>query len=141
MKFKHLLRGELAVVGLFSISLVMLSCGDFTANVNPHHNDVVKVTDVNALVTDADVNAGVVKTKNEVTAVSMSHSVHESKNIECKECHHKVNNDNRIKQCAQCHKGAQGRDVMHTACMSCHLTRKAGPTMCQECHEPVQQKL
>ncbi|MBN1532091.1 MAG: cytochrome c3 family protein [Spirochaetes bacterium] len=141
MKFKHLLRGELAVVALISCSLVLFSCGDFVATVNPYHNDVVKVTDVNSLVTDADIAAGVVKSTGDVTPVMMSHRIHENHNVACKDCHHKNKNDDRIKQCAKCHKGTLGRDVMHTACMRCHLTRKEGPTMCQECHEPVQQKL
>ena len=143
MKLKNLLRGELAVAALISLTLALFSCGDFTATVNPYHNDVVKVTNVNKLITDADEKAGAVKVKGgeNVTAVSMSHRVHEDNNVACKDCHHKVNNDNRIKQCAQCHKGVLGRDVMHTACLTCHLQKKAGPTMCQECHQPVLQKL
>ena len=138
MKFKHLVCGELAIIALISSSLAFLSCGDFTSSVNPYHNDVVTVSDVNAKVTDADLKAGIVKVKESVASVKMSHRAHEDHGVACKDCHHKVKNDDRIKQCAQCHKGAKGRDVMHQACISCHLTQKAGPTMCQECHIPAQ---
>ena len=141
MKFKRLLKGEYAVLALISSTVILLSCGDFTASVNPYHNDIVTITDVNALVNDADVRAGVVKTKNSVTSVTMSHRKHQDEKVACNDCHHKNKNDDRVKQCAKCHKGNQGRDVMHTACIKCHLTKRVGLTMCQECHIPVKEKL
>jgi hypothetical protein len=61
VKLEHLLRGKPAAGALISCSLILFSCGDFTATVNPHHNDIVKITDVNAFVTDADTKAGVIK--------------------------------------------------------------------------------
>lgn len=142
MKVKNLLRQELAVAALITFVMALFGCGDFTATINPYHNDIVKVTDVNKHVSDADEKAGTIKAKGvDVTQVLMSHKAHENANVDCKACHHKVNNDNRIKQCAQCHKGVQGRDVMHEACITCHLKKNEGPVQCQECHEPVLQKL
>jgi multisubunit Na+/H+ antiporter MnhC subunit len=134
VKLKRLLQKEIIFVALLSLTLVLLSCGDFTSQVNPPVDDPLIVTDVNKFVTDKDKASGVFRTNDQVSPVPMSHQVHEDAKVACAKCHHKKGNDDRIKQCAQCHKGNQGRDVMHEACITCHLTRKQGPVRCEECH-------
>ena len=141
MKLKRLLQKEILFVTLLSLTLVLISCGDFTSSVNPPINDPLIVTDVNKLVTEKDKSDNIYRTNEQVTPVYMSHEEHQDAKVACVECHHKNGNDDRIKQCAQCHRGTQGRDVMHEACISCHIARKQGPVQCQDCHYPVQKKL
>ncbi len=110
------------------------SCKEGTTAINPSPTDVVTVTDINKFITDEDIKAGVVKTNNYVSAVKMSHWKHEREGVQCTVCHHKNGNDDRIKQCAACHKGKTGDETMHNLCINCHVEKKEGPTMCQDCH-------
>jgi predicted CXXCH cytochrome family protein len=49
----------------------------------------------------------------------------------------------RLKGCTTCHKDAQGGKIenlskkadAHQLCVSCHETKKAGPTKCGQCHK------
>jgi hypothetical protein len=110
------------------------SCKEGTTAINKSPTDVVTITDINKFITDDDLEAGVVKTNNFVSAVKMSHWKHEKKGVQCELCHHKKRNDDRIKQCAVCHKGKAGDETMHNLCINCHVAKKEGPSMCQDCH-------
>ena len=74
------------------------------------------------------------KYKGNVGAVTMSHSVHEQQGLKCIDCHHKNGNDDRIKECAKCHKGDEGYNTMHGLCVDCHISKKKGPQKCMGCH-------
>jgi hypothetical protein len=115
------------------------ACSGPIEAINPSSTDVVTITDINKFITDADIKAGVKRTNNYVSPVRMSHQKHESRKIECKLCHHKNGNDDRIKQCAACHKGKAGDTTMHEFCIGCHVKDKSkeAPTMCQDCHKAV----
>ncbi len=132
MKERFFIGEALFLCAALSIA-AFLSC-DGTASVNPRKTDVVTITDINSAITDADVAAGVQRTNNFVGAVKMSHVKHEEARLQCEFCHHKNQNDDRIKQCAACHKGAAGRDLMHNFCIECHGKGGVGPVMCQDCH-------
>lgn len=113
---------------------VLPSCKEGTTAINQSPTDVVTITDINKFITDDDLKAGVVKTNNYVSPVQMSHWEHEKKGVRCETCHHKKGNDGRIKQCAACHKGKAGDETMHNLCINCHVAKKEGPSMCQDCH-------
>ena len=68
-----------------------------------------------------------------IGTVKMSHFAHDKKGISCIVCHHKKNNDERIKQCAYCHKGVGGMETLHNKCGQCHKTR-AMDMSCIRCH-------
>jgi len=72
--------------------------------------------------------------KSQLGAVVMSHKVHEKAGLKCIDCHHKDNNDDRIKQCAVCHKGDNGYETLHGLCVDCHIAKKKGPQECMQCH-------
>lgn len=74
--------------------------------------------------------------KSQVGTVRMSHKVHAEKGIPCETCHHKTNNDARIKKCASegCHVGYNGYATIHNLCLNCHIEEKEGPTKCKNCH-------
>lgn len=122
---------------LAACALAFSACSGPIEAINPSPTDVVTITDINKFITEADLKAGVKRTNNYVSSVLFSHSKHEAKRIECKLCHHKVNNDDRIKQCAVCHKGKSGDTTMHDFCIGCHMKDKSSkaPTMCQDCHK------
>lgn len=71
------------------------------------------------------------------TFVLFNHTKHENRNA-CISCHHRNNNDDRIKTCAWCHQGKTGAKVIHTTCISCHQN-KGGPTKCTGCHYSLNQ--
>lgn len=98
---------------------------------NPSDTDVVVITKVTAFGTQKD---GLSSYKGQVGAVTMSHKVHEDLGMQCYDCHHKANNDDRIKQCAKCHNGTAGYDTMHGLCVDCHIGKGKGPQQCMECH-------
>lgn len=123
----------LALVITFLLSLT--ACGKGTTDINSSPTDTVSITKINSYVTAADLRAGVKKTNNYMAAVKMSHKKHEDAGVPCFTCHHKKGNDERIKQCAYCHKGKKGDGTMHQFCITCHLDRKKGPSMCQDCHK------
>jgi hypothetical protein len=132
MKQRH--KASMAVaVALFS--LWYMACSQGTTGINPSPTDVVTITDINKFIADADVKAGVRKTPNYVSSVQMSHIRHEKEGVQCATCHHKNGNDDRIKQCAYCHKGAAADETMHSLCINCHVEKKKGPAMCQDCHK------
>lgn len=125
-------KAMLLVCAVFSV-IVFLSC-DGTASLNLENTDMVTITDVNSRISDADVKAGVRKTNNFVNPVMMSHVKHQEAGMKCVQCHHRNGNNDRLKQCAACHKGGEGRDLMHNFCIGCHLTKGEGPVTCQDCH-------
>lgn len=116
------------------IILGFVSCSEGTTNINPSPTDVVFVKDVNAFITQNDRMSGIEATMNEMDPVAMPHNKHEKAGIKCVICHHKEGNDDRIKQCAVCHKGAAGEDTIHNLCINCHAQAKEGPTLCNQCH-------
>ena len=132
-KRKSYCKAALLLCAVFS-AVLFLSC-DGTTSINPQKTDVVTITDINSRITDADAKAGVLKTNNFVGSVKMSHVKHEGAGMKCVQCHHKVANDDRAKQCAACHKGDKGRDLMHNFCIDCHSKSGKGPVMCQNCHQ------
>jgi len=98
---------------------------------NSSDTDMVVITKVTAFGKQAD---GLSNYKGQVGAVTMSHKVHEDAGIQCFDCHHKENNDDRIKQCAKCHNGTAGYETMHGLCVDCHIEKGEGPQKCMGCH-------
>lgn len=92
--------------------------------------DKVTMTKVTKYAKMAD---GVTPMKSEVGQVVFSHKTHEAQGLDCASCHHKANNDDRIKKCAVCHIGNKGFDVMHGKCLDCHIA-EGGPEKCKQCH-------
>ncbi|MDY6934624.1 MAG: cytochrome c3 family protein [Spirochaetota bacterium] len=71
---------------------------------------------------------------NRMTPVQMPHIIHEKADIKCVVCHHKEDNDDRIKICSKCHKGKESEDILHDLCINCHKELKKGPIECTACH-------
>lgn len=134
MKRKSLLFLCFLAFTVFAFGLA--ACNKGTTSINTSPTDVVTITDINSFITDADLKAGVQKTNNYVSPVKMSHLKHEKNGVGCFTCHHKKGNDDRIKECAKCHKGKAADNTMHNFCIKCHAEKKEGPTMCQDCHKP-----
>ncbi len=128
LHFKYTLIMSVVVSAVF-----VLSCDGTIPSTQK--TDMVVITDINSRISEADIKAGTQKTNNFVSAVKMSHVIHEKNDIKCVVCHHANGNDDRIKQCAACHKGGTGRDVMHNFCIECHVKVNKGPVMCQNCHK------
>ena len=78
-----------------------------------------------------------VKSTAEKSAVKMSHDKHSLSDVKCVVCHHKDDNDGRIKLCSKCksHKGDNGKEILHDLCINCHNEKKAGPIECDSCHK------
>jgi hypothetical protein len=110
------------------IAAAAISCGSQYSS-----TDTVSFTNINTFLNDADYAKGNRKTYAEMPAVQLSHQVHERAGVKCVVCHHKTNNDGRIKRCNQCHKGIRGVEDMHKFCLDCHEKRK-GPQKCAQCH-------
>jgi hypothetical protein len=125
----------MSFLALISFLFIYSACNKGTTSINQSPTDYVTITDINSRITDADVKAGVQKTNNYMSPVKMSHKKHENSGVQCFTCHHKKGNDDRIKQCAACHKGKKADATMHNICMNCHLEKKLGPVMCQDCHK------
>jgi len=66
---------------------------------------------------------------------------------ECNVCHHLYEDGKKVEDetsegesCAECHKVNSSEDTLplrkayHTRCKGCHMTEKAGPILCGECH-------
>ncbi len=100
------------------------------------NTDLAAVSDINSMISDADLAGGVSKTRNFMGTVMMSHVEHERAGVNCFSCHHREGNDGRLKQCASCHKGESGRDTMHNLCVGCHLEQGRGAMLCGDCHAP-----
>lgn len=115
------------------LALVMPACDSdpWISRGNPVDTDEVVITKVTAFGTQAD---GVSPYKGQVGAVTMSHKVHEEQGMECFDCHHKNDNDARIKKCGKCHTGEKGYETMHGLCVDCHISENKGPQKCMECH-------
>ncbi|HSV96170.1 MAG TPA: cytochrome c3 family protein [Spirochaetota bacterium] len=122
---------------VISVSFAVAGCKEGTTSINPSPTDVYIINSVNKFVTDSDLKAGVVKTRDLVSDVKISHLKHQKAGVDCFTCHHKKGNDDRIKVCAQCHKGSRGEDEIHDFCIGCHAVKAKGPTMCQDCHLEV----
>ena len=119
---------------IITVFLPFPGCKEGTTSINPSPTDVYTISSVNKFITDADLKAGVTKSRGLMSEVKISHLKHEKAGIDCFTCHHKNGNDDRIKVCAQCHKGSQGEDEIHDFCIGCHAEKAKGPTMCQDCH-------
>ncbi len=102
--------------------------------------DIVTITGVNRYFTDADAGVGA-KTLETTARVKMHHSSHIESDVKCETCHHKSNNDERIKKCAYCHKGLAGAKMFHSFCIKCHTDMRKGPARCDECHMEKKQQV
>lgn len=98
---------------------------------NPVDTDHVVITKITKYGTQED---GVSPYRSKVGSVIMSHKTHEEAGLDCVDCHHKENNDARIKTCAQCHNGDDGYEKLHGLCVDCHIEVKKGPQECMQCH-------
>jgi Zn finger protein HypA/HybF involved in hydrogenase expression len=127
------MRNFFAQILVFLISAFLII--QFTSCINEKKEpDLIYISKSNVFVTLDDVKDGIRKTQNSMPPVFFSHNEHEKKNILCIECHHKKNNDSRLKKCASCHKGIQGTEALHGFCILCHEKREDGPKTCQGCH-------
>lgn len=99
--------------------------------VGNEYPNMVTITKTTAYGKSAD---GSSPMKSAVGAVKFSHKTHEEIGMNCNDCHHKKANPERIKQCANCHKGDNGYETMHGLCVDCHIKKKEGPQHCKECH-------
>jgi len=130
---KFLIRLLFAFI-IASFTIAIIGCSS-----NNSATDIVTITGVNRYYTDADSVRGM-KTLETTIHVKMSHNRHEKSGIKCVTCHHKLNNDERIKKCAYCHKGLAGARLFHTFCAKCHKDKNEGPVRCNECHIEKQEK-
>lgn len=73
--------------------------------------------------------------KGKMPQVQMSHKVHDEHGIKCVVCHHKFENDAREKKCSICHKGDEGKDILHSLCKDCHKENKMDVEKCSQCHK------
>ncbi|MCX7679408.1 MAG: cytochrome c family protein [Spirochaetes bacterium] len=69
------------------------------------------------------------------TYVLFNHSQHENA-MTCVHCHHKNQNDDRIKTCSWCHQGKNGAKILHALCIACHR-KQGGPQKCTGCHHSL----
>jgi len=117
-----------AVICKYTFFIFILAVTSVTAA------DSVIIHRVDDFITPGDINTGVSPVDRDAPRVVMSHKTHEKAGLECVQCHHKDNNETRIYQCAKCHKGSTGMDMMHTACIDCHTKSGSGPADCSGCH-------
>jgi hypothetical protein len=96
--------------------------------------DTVIIVSADSFVTGKDTGLSAVKVGWTPGPVAQSHRIHEKMGLSCVTCHHKHNNDARIKQCTQCHKGIAGMENLHNKCGQCHLYR-ARDMSCSSCHK------
>jgi hypothetical protein len=89
---------------------------------------------VDSFVTAKDTGVFAVKVGWTPGPVEVYHRVFEKAGITCVTCHHKKNNNDRIKQCSRCHKGVAGMDALHKRCGECHLQRRMDMS-CTTCHK------
>jgi len=126
---------KLKIFSLFlcAFTVVLMACESdpWIHKGNSSDTDLVVISKVTAYGTQKD---GISGFKGQVGAVTMSHKVHEDLGMQCFDCHHKENNDDRIKQCAKCHYGKAGYDTMHGLCVDCHIEKDKGPQQCMGCH-------
>jgi len=117
------------IILLTLTAIVFFSCSKIERG-----TDVVKITGESEFLTAEDLRKGVKGTSNSISAVYLSHEVHEKGGVPCAGCHHKERNPSRIKKCAYCHKGARGVKHLHAFCIGCHRKKKSGPVPCEGCH-------
>lgn len=131
MKFSRLLIG----ISLLSASIIFtfVSCepDPWITRGNPVDTDQVVISKVKKYGVQKD---GVSRYRSRVGSVTMSHKTHEDIGLVCIDCHHKENNDERIKTCAKCHYGGDGYDKLHGKCVGCHMSVNKGPQKCMQCH-------
>jgi hypothetical protein len=110
-------------------------CGTGTAAFFPDtvSTDTVVIASADSFITGNDTGLSAIRVGWTPGPVTLSHRLFEKAGISCITCHHRKGNDNRIKQCSQCHKGAAGMETMHKACGECHL-RRAMDMTCTSCH-------
>lgn len=103
--------------------------------------DTVIIHRVDDFITPGDLKKGVAPADRDAPRVPLPHKIHEKAGLECAQCHHKDNNEPRVYQCAKCHKGNAGIDMMHTACVDCHAKNGSGPAECSGCHKQKETEL
>jgi len=113
------------------IVFFVVSCNRDPWTYTSSPTDVVSITKTTKFIKQAD---DATPMKSQVGTVKMSHRVHEEHGVKCEVCHHKKGNDDRVKECAQCHKGYEGYATMHNLCLNCHIENKEGPLKCKNCH-------
>jgi len=109
---------------------ILISC---TGNTSA--TDVIEITKVNHFITSDDRALGITATASTLPAVMISHEKHSSASIQCKTCHHKQYNAERIKTCSFCHKGNIGAEMYHNFCINCHALKHNRPITCNQCHK------
>jgi len=116
-----------------SIMFTLVSCelDPWITRGNPVDTDHVVITKITKYGTQED---GVSPYRSKVGSVIMSHKTHEDIGLACVDCHHKENNDERIKTCAKCHYGDDGYEKLHGKCVDCHIEVRKGPQKCMQCH-------
>lgn len=129
---------------IYTILLNILAGAIFTlgacSDENEHSaTDVVTITGVNEYIKDSDMSEAL-KTLETTIRVKMSHDVHTDADVPCATCHHKKNNDERIKKCSYCHQGIEGAKQFHKFCIKCHSGSSKGPVRCNECHIEKEKK-
>ena len=117
----------------FLFSIIFFACDIDPWTQGGNHVDTDKVT-ITKITSRGELSGEVSQYKGNVGAVTMSHSVHENHGVQCVVCHHTNDNDARIKECAQCHKGDKGYNALHGKCVDCHISVNKGPQKCMECH-------
>ncbi|MBD3320128.1 MAG: hypothetical protein GF350_03445 [Chitinivibrionales bacterium] len=124
------------VVPAFPAVLCAVSLVGYSKNNDEEiSTDTVTVTNVQTHIDSSDTGAFKEGFNFSMPGVTMSHVAHEQAGVtECITCHHKHDNDDRIKECAQCHKGVEGMDIMHENCGVCHDEQKIA-TNCAYCHQ------
>ncbi len=118
-------------IGTFIAALAVLAA---ISSCSKGVDDEIEITRENKYITADDIQAGIIKTSRSMSASVFSHSMHKSAGVSCETCHHKSNNDERIKRCVYCHKGIQGTRTFHRLCVGCHTAKKDGPAECAGCH-------
>jgi len=118
-------KGKKVLIGLVipGVFLIAVSCKEGTTSINPSPTDVVTITKITS---EEDA---------QLLYVKMPHNLHEEAGVECQTCHHKFDNPERNKICADCHYGEEGDRIIHTFCIDCHSNSNEGPTKCDECHK------
>jgi hypothetical protein len=137
---KHAMRKKTAQA-VMSVIILSLSLSPFlSCKKDISGTDLVAITGVNTFITDQEVARGTTKTLETTIRVKMHHQLHENADVSCVTCHHKKQNDERIKKCSYCHKGLEGAKMFHLFCIKCHNEKQKGPVKCNECHIEKEEK-
>jgi hypothetical protein len=136
-----LLASSLLVAGM--IVVLSPTSGNCQLDVFFHDSiktDTVVMTPLDSFISPKDTGLSALKVGWMPGPVIMSHRGLENAGLTCVTCHHKKNNDGRIKQCSQCHKGVAGMETMHKGCGQCHVRRNMDMS-CTSCHKTPENKV